>query len=279
MTNSSFNMIVSQGRIADRASGMIDGARLTAEALEKKHGVKGEYIGKSSPAENDRWPESLEKSRSTLQLLNNSISEKIKETYPIVLISNTCSASLATLPVVSNFHKDAIIIWIDAHGDFNTPSTSDSGYLGGMVVSAACGLWDSGYGSGLKSSQVLILGARDIDPPERKLLDKHSIKVIPPNRCNTEEILDFIRDKPIWIHIDWDVLEPGYLPADYIVPDGLYPDKIKEILTAVSANPILGIELAEFNATKDITENNKAIDKILDMVSPIFETFNNKRSY
>lgn len=56
-----FELIVSQGRIADRASGMITGARLTAEAIEKSYNTNGIYLGISSPAENDRWPESLEK--------------------------------------------------------------------------------------------------------------------------------------------------------------------------------------------------------------------------
>ena len=39
---------------------------------------------------------------------------------------------------------DVRIVWLDAHGDFNTPETSASGYLGGMCLAAACGRWDAG---------------------------------------------------------------------------------------------------------------------------------------
>lgn len=273
MTDSSFNMIVSQGRVADRASGMIKGAFLTAEAIEKRYGVKGNYVGTSTPAENDKWPESLEKAQITLREINEKITNSIVAKKPIVLISNTCSVSLATLPIVSSNYENAIVVWIDAHGDFNTPEISESGYLGGMVVSAACGLWDSGFGANLNPSQLIILGARDIDSSEQELLDKYQVKVLPPNKCNTKNILDFIGDKPIWIHIDWDVLEPGYLPADYVVPEGLYPQDIKNLLKALSTKQVLGIELAEFNATKNDSVNNEAVNVILDMTSPILDKF------
>jgi arginase family enzyme len=42
------------------------------------------------------------------------------------------------------YRPDAKIVWFDAHGDFNTPETTPTGYLGGMVLSALCGLWESG---------------------------------------------------------------------------------------------------------------------------------------
>jgi arginase/N-omega-hydroxy-L-arginine amidinohydrolase len=83
-----------------------------------------------------------------------------------VMVANTGSASLASLPVVARTFADAVVLWIDAHGDFNTPATTDTGYLGGMVLAAACGLWDSGHGAGLRPEQTIIVGARDIDGDE-----------------------------------------------------------------------------------------------------------------
>ncbi|WP_444847916.1 arginase family protein [Duganella caerulea] len=50
--------------------------------------------------------------------------------------SSRCAASLATLPVVARHRPDACVVWFDAHADLNTPSTTDSGYLGGMVAGA-----------------------------------------------------------------------------------------------------------------------------------------------
>ena len=51
------------------------------------------------------------------------------------------------------------VVWLDAHGDFNTPATSGSGYLGGMPLAAACGLWDSGYGAGVDPRAVVLSDA------------------------------------------------------------------------------------------------------------------------
>ena len=41
---------------------------------------------------------------------------------------------------------DVRVLWLDAHGDFNTPETTPSGFLGGMCLAAACGRWDAGFG-------------------------------------------------------------------------------------------------------------------------------------
>jgi arginase len=48
----------------------------------------------------------------------------------------------------------------DAHADYNTPASTPTGYLGGMVIAALCGLWDSGYGAGLAPDRTILVGAR-----------------------------------------------------------------------------------------------------------------------
>ncbi|MCP9269641.1 arginase family protein [Xenorhabdus sp. XENO-1] len=265
------NLIVSQGRIADRAALMIAGAELTAKALENRYGIKGNFIGKAASATNDDWSVSLPQAKETLTKLKQAIETSIKSGNKTVMVANTCSASLASLPVVAQEHPDAVVLWIDAHGDFNTPKTTDSGYLGGMVVAAACGLWDSGHGAGLQSQQVILVGARDIDIAERELLQSYDVRIFPPKNATAQNILQAINGAPVWIHIDWDVLEPGYLPADYVVPNGMLPNQIKEIIAALPSEKILGIELAEFNATTDNANDEKSISIILDIVSPFFD--------
>ena len=50
-----------------------------------------------------------------------------------VLLAPECSIALTTLPAVAGHRPDAKVLWLDAHGDFNTPQTTASGYLGGMA--------------------------------------------------------------------------------------------------------------------------------------------------
>lgn len=264
------SLIVSQGRIADRAGHMIEGAARIAQALERCYGMKGKFVGKVSAPANDDWRVSLPLAHETLVELRNAIFTSVKGGGRTVMLANTCSASLSSLPVVAKEYPEALVLWIDAHGDFNIPETTESGYLGGMVLSAACGLWDSGHGSGLNSEQVILIGARDIDRDESELLQAAGVRIIPPKEAVPENILRAINNTPVWIHIDWDVLEPGYLPADYIVPGGMLPKQIKAIIEAIPLENILGIELAEFNASTDESVNKRALSIILDIISPVF---------
>ncbi len=266
------DLIVSQGRVADKTARTIVGAARTAQALEQRYGLKGRTIGKPAPPAVDDWRVSLPQAKDTLDGLAEAVATSIKGGNLTVMTSNTCPASIATLPVVARELPDAVVLWVDAHGDFNTPATTDTGYLGGMVVAAACGLWDSGHGAGLRPEQVILVGARDIDYAERGLLQQAGVRILPPAEATPEAVVRTINGARVWIHIDWDVLEPGYVPADYQVADGLLPTQLRAILAAIPRKQILGIELAEFNAPIDDTSSDKALSIILDIVGPVFDT-------
>ncbi|WP_131738732.1 arginase family protein [Actinomadura roseirufa] len=265
------DLIVSQGRVADRAARMIEGAARIARALEQRYEVKANYIGSPEPAVDDDWSVSLPQARETLDGLERAITASFGGGGTPVMVANTCSASIATLPVVAREHPDAVVLYIDAHGDFNTPATTGSGYLGGMVLSAACGLWDSGHGAGLRPEQAVLVGARDIDEAERELVRTAGVRVIPPREATPENVLAAVGDARVWVHIDWDVLEPGSVPADYTVPDGVYPAQIRAIFEAIPAERLVGVEVAEFNAPADEESSAAAVSVILDMIAPVFE--------
>jgi arginase family enzyme len=262
------DLIVSQGRVADRAARMIEGAARTAQALEHHYGIQGHYVGTPAPAANDDWRDSLPQARQTLEGLREAVTASVKGNNLTVMVANTCSASLASLPVVAHEYPDAVVLYIDGHGDFNTPETTDTGYLGGMVLSAACGLWDSGHGAGLRPEQAILVGARDIDATEREVLKTAGVRVIPPAEASAENILDAVNGSRVWVHIDWDVLEPGSVPADYSVPGGMSPAQIRAIFESIPPDRLLGVELAEFNAPADEDSIDEAVSVILDIVGP-----------
>ncbi len=267
------DLIVSQGRVADRAARMIEGAARTARALEQRYGITGHYVGKvpaALPACDD-WSVSLPQARETLAGLNQAMTASVKTSSLSVMVANTCSASLATLPVVAQAFPDAVVLYIDAHGDFNTPETTKSGYLGGMVLSAACGLWDSGHGAGLRPEQAILIGARDLDPDELELLQAAGVRIISPAEATAENILNAVDGARVWIHIDWDVLEPGFVPADYTVPDGITPAQIRAILESIPPSRVLGIEVAEFNAPLADADADDAVSILLDILAPALE--------
>lgn len=164
------------------------------------------------------------------------------------------------------------MLWIDAHGDYNNPDSTQTGYLGGMALAAATGSWDSGYGSGVKPTNVALVGARDIDETERRLIDTDGVSVIAPQTVSPTALRDFVGDDPVWLHIDWDVLEPGNIPADYEVPNGLMPQQVSDILAALTDARIIAVELAEFQASPtDNAVNRRALDCLLDTISPLID--------
>lgn len=265
------NLIVSQGRVADRNAGTLVGAALTAQALERRYGLTGVAVGTPSPPARDDWRVSLPQARDTLLGLGEAVAAGLRTGELTVMLSNTCPASIGTLPVVVREHPDAVVLWIDAHGDFNTPDTTDTGYLGGMVVAAACGLWDSGHGAGLRPSQLILLGARDIDVAEGQLLRDAGVRILPPAEVTPSAVVAALNGAPVWVHVDWDSLEPGYVPADYQVPDGLLPAQLRAVFAAIPPQQLLGVELAEFNAPADAARRAAALDIILDIVAPVFD--------
>lgn len=264
------DLILSQGRIADRKDGTLEGALLTARAIEKQIGKKTLVIGSPSSARNDDWTESLPAATATLRGLQKAVRASLQAGNLPIMVANTCSASLATLPVVAAQLPDACVLWIDAHGDFNVPETTDSGYLGGMVVAAACGLWDSGMGAGLRPDHVVVVGGRDIDGEEQKLLDAHNVSVVPPSALTLDALRKIVGDRPLWVHIDWDVLEPGFIPADYSVAGGLLPTQIKAIL-AEFAPQIRGLEIAEFHVVDAQFDPSDALSCIVETVRPALQ--------
>lgn len=263
---SPFSLIVSQGRVADRTDGALIGARRVADALSALLGVAPQTVGAPAPARVDDWSAALPEAAETLHGLRDAVDAAIAAGTTPLLVTNTCAASLGSLPTAAARHPDAVVLWIDAHGDFNTPATTESGYLGGMVLAAACGLWDSGHGAGLDPTQVIVVGGRDIDPAEGELLAQSGVTVLGPRDSTPERVRQLVDGRPVWIHVDWDVLEPGYIPAAYRVGDGLLPHEVAALFAALPRDSVRGVELAEFEAGDAEVPERVSVELIVETV-------------
>lgn len=277
-----YSVIVSQGRVADRTPGAIPGAALLGLALAERLGLRVMVCGAPSPAATDAWPEALAQAEPTLLALADALKSALDEGTTPLLALNKCPASLATLPVAAAGWPGLKVLWIDAHGDFNTPATTATGYLGGMVLAAACGLWDSGHGAGVAGENVVVLGGHDLDEAEAALLTAAGATVVPPTVGSAEAIAEAVNtalgnDGPIWVHLDCDALEPGHVPADYVVPGGFSPATLKAVLAALPVERVVGIEIAEFEASPDASESavepdsvtRRGLEILLDVVAPL----------
>lgn len=262
-------IIVNQGRVGDRAPRMIDGARVTGARIAADYQLPSQTVGTPSPAQHDNWSDALHQAKDTLGDLATALDEALGERQAPIILSSTCSASLATIPVVHRHHPEVVVLYVDGHGDFNIPGCTQTGYLGGMVLSGACGLWDSGFGGTLPTAQAVLVGSRDIDEPEQQLIDSHRLRHLTPKDAHPDLLRAAIGDRPVWVHVDWDVLEPGYIPADYVVPDGLTPDQMRDLFAAIPRHQLIGFELAEFNAPEDRLSIDEGLTVLMNIVSPL----------
>ena len=145
-----------------------------------------------------------------------------------VLLAAECSVALTTLAAVARHRADARVLWLDAHGDFNTPETTSSGYLGGMALAGACGRWDAGLGeAGVPAERVALAGVRDLESAERKALEDSAVTVIGASPVETlVAVKNALDGAPVYVHLDLDVLDPDHFPAQFPAPGGLSPDKL-----------------------------------------------------
>lgn len=155
--------------------------------------------------------------------VNVALAETIKahaDKTPLVF-AGECVTALGALKGLEV--QRPAVLWYDAHGDFNTPETTPSGFLGGMPLAALVGMGNESLmqGIGLQpvpESDVIITDARDLDPEEADLLRNSDLTHLP-------DVGDLLRhdlpDKPLYIHFDTDVVAHDEMPAmNYPSPGG-----------------------------------------------------------
>jgi arginase len=267
----SLALTVFQGRSGDRNPRGMAGALAVGAALEARLGVAAATVGAQAPPLAAGWSEELEAARPGLEALAARLDAVLAAGAPSLIAQGRCAASLATLPVVKRHHPEALIVWFDAHGDCNLPSQSATGYLGGLVLTGAAGLWDTGLGQGLDLADVVLVGARDLDPPELALIAAGAPRLVTAGPNLAERLAAAIGDRPVYVHLDCDVLNPGLVPTEYNAPDGLDFADLRAVCAVLARNRVIGLEIAEFEASFAETGAPGNVGALLDALAPLLE--------
>jgi arginase/N-omega-hydroxy-L-arginine amidinohydrolase len=261
------------GYVCDRYThGGMEGASLLGQAAAERLGIPLRALGAPGPAKNLGWRECLAEAAPYLREVAREMDALAREDALPLIFASRCGTSLATLPVLLRKRKDAKLLWLDAHGDFHTPETTPTSYLGGMVLTALCGLWDSGFGAGVSPERIILAGTRDIDPGEAALIAAGGVKMIAAQNgeIGERQVLEAAGGAPVLIHIDTDVVDPRYLPAEYKVPEGLRPSAVHALLRALcEKNEIAGLEVTEFEAPADPAGRARAVRTVMRMIAPV----------
>ncbi|KTR01411.1 arginase, partial [Aureimonas ureilytica] len=145
-------------------------------------------------------------------------------------------------------------------------------YLGGLAVSAPVGLWESGLGAGLPLSSLVLVGQRDLDPFEEVLIDQAEIPHIKPTDDLPVALRRAIAGRPIYLHLDCDVLEPGIVPTDYRHEGGLSLADLRLCAEVMAEHLVVGVEIAEFQISWSPSGAPVSPRPILDALAPILRS-------
>jgi arginase len=148
-----------------------------------------------------------------------------------VVFSGNCHACLGTLTGIG---VRAGIIWFDAHGDLNTPESTETGYFDGMALATALGWGWTGMSrqipgfAAADETDALLVGGRDLDPGERRLLEQSRVLHHAPaplaDRVSGElaHALSAPRPHRAYVHLDLDVIDPSEMRANrFDAPGGV----------------------------------------------------------
>ena len=261
-------------RTSDRTPNAVRGVDELAPLVSKRLGKEARPIGEPGGAGEEPYDEVLSERRGCLLEAGGQVEDALGGDNVPVLLAAECSIALTTLPAVAARRPDAKVLWLDAHGDYNTPDTTPSGYLGGMALAGAVGRWQHGLGQGsMPPGQVVLAGVRDLDEPEREALEGGPVVVIGASPVETlVAVKNALDGAPVYVHLDLDVIDPEEFPAQFPAPGGLAAEKLYDVLEAVAADcEVVGMEITAFEAPDDDLERSAAASTAAHAIEPLLD--------
>lgn len=201
--------------------------------------------------------------------------------FPLVLSGN-CFSAVGTVAGVGP--DRTALVWFDSHGDLNTPETSASAFLDGMAVATLLGrCWKAAAGrvpgfAPVAERAVILLAVRDLDPPERALVEGSGVELVTPGsargapaRAAVAAALDGLpaSTEGAYLHIDLDVLDPDVAHVnEYAAPDGLRVEDVIRVVDAVADRlPLAAAAFTSYDPSLD--DDGRAAGAALAMAGAI----------
>lgn len=219
----------------------------------------------------------------------NNLSDKVKSIlqaneFPLI-IGGDHSIAMGTVSGVSSFYRDQGkkigLIWFDAHGDMNTPTSSPSGNIHGMPLAHLLGQGDEdlrnigGFHPKVLPENVVLIGVRDIDAGERRIIRESGIHAFTMREIDEQgmaavaaQALEIVNDGTAGFHISFDVdgLDPTVIPGSGTLVAGGVSFREAHLLLEYCADDgdLLSMEVVELNPFLD--ERNISAKRTLQLI-------------
>jgi arginase len=265
----------------------LDGTKLGPSTIMDKYN----YTYTDKVISKDTIKDSSDSKLKNLELLNDfnsqlySVVDNVIKNgdTPITLGGDHSIAIASALASINNFPNIGII-WVDAHGDFNTEDTTESGNIHGMPFAAVTGFNNKEIvpfhkGEFFNKANAVLVGVRSLDDGEIINLKKAGITVFTTNdikRLGVKEVMttafNIANKEGLGVHIsyDLDLIDPS-VAMGVSVPavDGISENEAKEIMHYLKSNEdmIKSLDLVEYNPILDKD------DKTLELAISLLKIF------
>ena len=224
---------------------------LAAGAAEALKAERVERIGLSAPFTNEIGA-CFDLNRQVARAVAGA---RERGALPVVLTGN-CHTQQAVVAGLGS--DDLALVWLDCHADFHTPETTESGFFDGSALAMTVGdCWTAlcatvaGF-EPVPAARVVLAGARDVEPAERRRLDASRLIELGPSETGRLGATLPPAERTS-LHIDLDVLDPAYGQANqYAVPPGISPaDLLDAVRAVVTRSKLAAVTLSAYDPAFD----------------------------
>jgi arginase len=199
----------------------------------------------------------------------------------VLVLAGDCAQSIGLLTGARRYYKHLNLIWFDRDADLNTPATTPSGRIDGMVVAHIVGrgapelvrFW--GETPLVREPDVLLYGISRLDPPEQEVLSKSPLRHVTAEQIAAKGAEKSASDaltqshadsRDFILHLDLDVISADELGAVNVpASGGLSLAQVRDSLKKFAAHKnLLGLDIAQFNPDKD--HDGSAAKKIVELL-------------
>jgi len=242
-----------------QGAGALDGLRSSALALGAAVAGRRRRVDIEVPAGHPLAVEAGIHGRDEL-LRQLGQARKLLDSEPasrVFAVGGDCGIEPAVIGYLNARYEGALaVIWLDAHPDLNTPTSSPSGHFHGMPLRVLLGEGDPGFTAlvdrPLRPHQVVLVGMRAPDSPERAFIQESRIRTLSSDAMNdgTCELLRWLRVsgfERVYVHLDLDVCDPGEVARVACpTPGGIAVRMLQRALGEISDElEIVGASLTE----------------------------------
>lgn len=268
-----------------RKAGLIDRLRSIGYEVED---FGDDPVQLSKPDEESPRARNITGVLASINALKPRVELAVKASALPLILGGDCSIALATVAGMRRYFRNVGLIYVDRDADLNTPATTPSGSLDGMVISHITGrgaaelvrFWSEP--PLVRDPDVALFGFARLDPAEEETLRHTTLRSYPAadvRKKGPAELARVVAERihgnknEIVLHFDVDVID-GFAATNYPGDGGLPLDDVRAALEVFAAHPHLGaIEVTAYNPEKDPDGSgaNLLIDLLADVLAKRLE--------